>query len=191
MIERSVVGYAKPTNPTVTAGASARSNHFWRRKKAIRTNKEWRIGDRTTPAPPLLSSRRVAAEHFGADGDGRSVRAGSFKLASRFESSPVSSKATPRGDTAIANYTPMTDRDKRAVTPGQIGFFSRNKIDMTNIKCFGLADKIIGRFMARLNANLVMPEQLKFLKQLGIPEDEASKLSKDEASRVIGERIGR
>jgi superfamily II DNA or RNA helicase len=95
------------------------------------------------------------------------------------------------GDQAIAHYVPQTDRDKRPVTEGQKGFFVRHKIDQTNITCFGLADKIIGRYMQRINQDLAPPHQLKFLIQLGLPEEEASKLSKDEATRVIEEGIGR
>lgn len=95
------------------------------------------------------------------------------------------------GDKAISEYVPQTDRDKRPLTPGQIGFLERHKIERTNITTFGLASRIIGRYMARLEAGLAMPHQLKFLKQLGLPEEEASKLSRDEASRMIEGRIGR
>lgn len=88
-------------------------------------------------------------------------------------------------DTAITNYVPETDRDRRQVTEGQAEFFRKNKIDASKITMAGLASKVIGRYMVRLQNNLATASQLSFMKQLGLPDDEAVRLTQREAGAVI------
>lgn len=98
------------------------------------------------------------------------------------------------GDQAIAHYVPQTAADARSITPGQISFFQKNKIDYSAIKFSGLASKIIGRYLARLNHGLATATQLSFLRQLGIDEHAAASLTKREASdtidRILKEKRG-
>lgn len=89
------------------------------------------------------------------------------------------------GDSAIANYVPETDADRRPVTPGQMGFFQKNKIDATAINCQGLASKIIGRYLYRMDKKLATASQLSFLRQLGLDDQEAAKMSARDASATI------
>ncbi len=90
------------------------------------------------------------------------------------------------GETAWANYVPQTTADACPPSDRQIAFMQRNHIEHDQIKFAGLADKIIRRYMARINQNLASAHQLTLLRQLGLPEEHTATLSKDEASRVIG-----
>lgn len=88
------------------------------------------------------------------------------------------------GDDALAHYVPQTPKDGGPLTPGQLGFFKRCRIDHTKIMCFGQAQLIIRRFLARHQLKLASPEQLSFLRQLGY-HDDASTLKASEASALI------
>lgn len=90
------------------------------------------------------------------------------------------------GDEALAHYEPQTARESGPITPGQLGFLKRQRIDHTKITCFGQAQLIIRRFLSRFKLKLATPEQLSFLRQLGYTEDAAT-LKKDEASALIDE----
>ncbi len=73
----------------------------------------------------------------------------------------------------------------RPPSQGQIAFLQRNHIDPSGIKHAGLANKIIKRFLNRIQHRLATPVQLSLLKQLGLPEDQAATLSITEASATI------
>lgn len=89
------------------------------------------------------------------------------------------------GDDALANYVPQTAQERRPPTEGQIGFLQRQRVDVSAIKSFGYASKLIGRIMTRLENHLASYEQLQFLKHLGMPEVETVGLKNKEASALI------
>jgi superfamily II DNA or RNA helicase len=95
------------------------------------------------------------------------------------------------GDDAIAHYVPEAAWEMRPPSAGQIEFFTKNKIDHAKIKCAGLASKIIGRYMARLNMGLATADQLSFMKQLGFSEQQTATMTKAEASAAIDARLKR
>jgi len=89
------------------------------------------------------------------------------------------------GDSLLANYVPETLGDRMPPTPGQIAFLQRQHVDTSKVVCKGYAHKLIGRIMARHSLHKASYEQLKFLKILGLPEDQACELSMAEASATI------
>jgi superfamily II DNA or RNA helicase len=76
------------------------------------------------------------------------------------------------GSDALANYVPQSPKDGGPITVGQLGFFKRCRIDHTKITCFGQAQLIIRRFLARHQLKLATPEQLDFMHKLGITTSE-------------------
>jgi superfamily II DNA or RNA helicase len=89
------------------------------------------------------------------------------------------------GDEVIANYVPQEQWEMREPSQPQIEFFQKNRIDYSKIKYRGLATKIIGRYVARLKMKLATAEQLSFLKQLGMNDQEAAKLNSRDAGKLI------
>ncbi len=89
-------------------------------------------------------------------------------------------------DEQIANYVHETPADAGPVTPGQLGMLERAKINTSKITCSGLADKIIRKYMNRVEHGLATPEQLEFLHTLGFPDEKAAFLTKDAAGAIIG-----
>lgn len=90
------------------------------------------------------------------------------------------------GDNAIAHYVPATPADARPVTDSQLAFLQRHQIDATNIKCSGLANKIIGRFLKRHELHLATPSQLSLMHKLGLDETTCAQLTQSQAGAMIG-----
>lgn len=95
------------------------------------------------------------------------------------------------GDTALANYKPEATWEMAAPTPGQISFLQKQGIDTTGVTQKGMAQKLIGRQMSRLELHLATPRQLSLMKQLGLDELNCATLTEKEASAVIDERLGK
>ncbi len=94
------------------------------------------------------------------------------------------------GDDALAGWKPETAWDSAAPTTGQIEFLRRQGIDTSQVKFKGLAQKLIGRVISRINLKLASAHQLSFLKQLGMDEQKCATLSAKEASILIDQRLG-
>jgi superfamily II DNA or RNA helicase len=95
------------------------------------------------------------------------------------------------GDDALAHYVPETSGDMQPPSTRQIEFMIKNQIDHTKIKYFGLAHKIIGRYIARLNMGLATAHQLSFMKQLGFTEQQTATMTMAEAKAAIDVRLKR
>jgi superfamily II DNA or RNA helicase len=93
--------------------------------------------------------------------------------------------AVSLGDAALASWEPSTIWDELPATAPQLDFIRKQHIDTTNIVHRGHAQKIIVRLLARMKLHLAPVIQLNFMRQLGVPEEIANTLTKDEASRVI------
>ena len=89
------------------------------------------------------------------------------------------------GDAALANYVPETTWDGNPPTAGQVDFLRKQGIDTSNIKFKGLASKIIGRVITRINNGLCTAHQLEFLHKLGIDEQKCATMTIREASALI------
>lgn len=88
-------------------------------------------------------------------------------------------------DTALANWVPDTTWDSSPITSGQVDFLRKQGIDTSNIKFKGLASKIIGRVLTRIQNQLATPHQLEFLHKLGIDEQKCATMTIREASALI------
>lgn len=93
--------------------------------------------------------------------------------------------AVDLGDAKLATYEPETEWDRRAPTAGQQHLLQKQGFDLTQVKYFGQARELITRLMTRYKMKLSSPPQLHFLHQLGLPQEEASKLTAKEASATI------
>ncbi len=89
------------------------------------------------------------------------------------------------GDAALANWKPENSWDSGPPTQGQLDLLRRQGIDVSNIKYKGLANKLVGRLITRLNLKLATVQQLSFLQQLGMGEQECAKLTQKEATILI------
>lgn len=89
------------------------------------------------------------------------------------------------GDDALAHYLPQSEKERRPPTVGQLAFLQQQRVDVSQIKSFGYASKLIGRIMTRINNHLATYEQLQFLKHLGLPEEKTVDLKMKEASELI------
>lgn len=102
--------------------------------------------------------------------------------------------ATSIGEETLAHYVPETTADARSPSPGQISFLQKNHIDHSKIRFAGLASRVISKYLYRLKSGLASAQQLNFLKQLGVTEDQCATLTKREASdtidRILKEKRG-
>ncbi len=89
------------------------------------------------------------------------------------------------GDAALANYIPETTWDGNPPTAGQVDFLRKQGIDCTAIKWKGLASKIIGRVISRINLGLATASQLDFMHRLGLDEQKCATMTIREASALI------
>jgi superfamily II DNA or RNA helicase len=95
------------------------------------------------------------------------------------------------GDAAITNYTPVAAWEMQRPSATQIEFMQKNRIEHSQIKYKGLAQRVITRYIARLSLNLATAEQLSFLKKLGFDEQQSATMTKAQASQAISTRIRR
>jgi superfamily II DNA or RNA helicase len=93
------------------------------------------------------------------------------------------------GDASLASYEPETSWDSLPPTDGQLSFLQKQGIDVSNIKCKGLASKVIARVISRLKHHLATPRQLSLMAQLGLDEQTCATLTVNEASAVIDKTI--
>lgn len=93
--------------------------------------------------------------------------------------------AVSLGDAKLATYEPESKWEEMPPTDGQMDFIRKRGFATDNIKSKGLASKIIGILTARLKLQLATPAQLNFMAKLGIPEDEAAKMTMKEAGVAI------
>ncbi len=93
------------------------------------------------------------------------------------------------GDTAISTWKPDKKWESDPPTVGQISFIRSQGIDPSTIKYKGLAQKIIGRILARQEMGLATGRQLSMMSQLGLDEQSCSTLTIDEATAVIDKTI--
>lgn len=89
------------------------------------------------------------------------------------------------GDAALANWVPETTWDSHPPTSGQVDFLKKQGIDCSNIKFKGLASKIIGRVISRINLGLATVHQLEFMHKLGLDEQKCATMTIREASALI------
>lgn len=93
--------------------------------------------------------------------------------------------AVSLGDAALATWEPETKWDSDPITPGQDDFMRRNGVDPANVKCKGLASKVINRLLTRIKLGLATPKQLSLMSQLGLDEQTCATLTVQEATATI------
>ena len=89
------------------------------------------------------------------------------------------------GDEALADFHPADNWESDAPTEGQISFLKKQGIDTEKIKYKGLAHKLIGRVVSRVNMGLATGRQLSLMRQLGLDEHTCSTLTMKEAAIAI------
>ncbi len=89
------------------------------------------------------------------------------------------------GEEQIAHYQPLTAADERPLTEGQTEYLDRNRIDRTNIKVFGHAQKVIGIHIQRFKAGRATMNQLEFMGKIGLGHMITPLLKQSEASHLI------
>jgi superfamily II DNA or RNA helicase len=89
------------------------------------------------------------------------------------------------GEEALADFVPAENWEADAPTEGQISFLQKQGIDTSKIKYKGLAHKIIGRVVSRVNLGLATGRQLSLMRQLGLDEHTCATLTMKEASMAI------
>lgn len=89
------------------------------------------------------------------------------------------------GDAALASYDPMSKWDELPAHPNQIELLKNAGIDTDKPICRGLAERIVDRIISRERLGLATAKQMKFLKVLGMPEDESALLSKKKAGVMM------
>ncbi len=89
------------------------------------------------------------------------------------------------GGAALDGYVPEPGWESSAPSAGQLDFLRKQGMAVDAITSKGLASKIIGRIMTRLNLKLATPGQLSFMLQLGIDEQSCATLTQAEATKTI------
>lgn len=92
------------------------------------------------------------------------------------------------GDAVLATYRPENAADAASPSKQELDYLLTQNIDTSVIKTSGLAQKVISRLMERKKLGLASVKQLNFLKQLGVPEEQASLMKAGQAGAVIGKR---
>ncbi len=87
------------------------------------------------------------------------------------------------------NWTPQSTWESAPPTIGQLDFMRKQGIDVSQVKYKGLASKIIGRLVSRINLGLATGDQLSLMHKLGLDEQTCARLTIREASLVIDKRI--
>lgn len=155
--------------------------------------------DLIKPASLVSSDPRVVEAMGSADGDllevqaraerdlleklAKAVAKNSNKKAKVVDPLAVASEL---GDVELASYEPETERDSRPPTPKMLAILTNNGVDVSGIKYFGQAQKLIGRILQRHARGLCTIRQLHFLSKLGI---DASMMTKEEAKAKQDEII--
>lgn len=92
------------------------------------------------------------------------------------------------GDSALANYEPETAADAAAPTREELDFLLDQGIDTSVVRNSGYAQKLIRHIMTRDSLKLATPKQLTFLKSLGISEEIAMSMRRNQAGAIIGKQ---
>lgn len=92
------------------------------------------------------------------------------------------------GDAVLASYVPETSADAMSPTKQELDFLLQHNIDTSQVKSSGLAQKLIHRIVERHKLGLASVKQLNFLKQLGVPEEQAALMKAGQAGAIIGKR---
>lgn len=92
------------------------------------------------------------------------------------------------GDAVLATYVPENAADAAPPSKHELDYLLTQNIDTSVIKTSGLAQKVISRLLERKKLGLASVKQLNFLKQLGVPEEQAALMKAGQAGAVIGKR---
>jgi superfamily II DNA or RNA helicase len=90
------------------------------------------------------------------------------------------------GDAMLASYVPDSAQDAAPPTRQELEFLLSQNIDTSVVKTSGLAQKLISRVIERKKLGLASIKQLNFLKQLGVPEEQAALMKASQAGAIIG-----
>ena len=97
--------------------------------------------------------------------------------------------AVSLGDAALDSWQPENAWESMPPTVGQLDFLRKHGFDPAQIKYKGLASRIIGRIMVRINMRLATPHQLSLMRQLGLDEQTCATLTIAQASEIIDARL--
>lgn len=93
--------------------------------------------------------------------------------------------AVSLGDDALKSYTPEPGWESGPPTDGQLDFLRKQGMAVDGIKSKGLASKLIGKLMTRINLHLATPSQLSLMHKLGLDEQTCATLTMKEASVLL------
>lgn len=99
--------------------------------------------------------------------------------------------AVSLGDAALKDYVPQSGWEGAPPTTGQLEFIRRQGMATEGITSKGLASKIIGRLMTRIQLKLASPAQLEFLHKLGFDDQQCATLTMREASDLLDRRVAK
>lgn len=95
------------------------------------------------------------------------------------------------GDAALATWEPEGKWDEMPPTKGQLEMLERAGIDLAAVTCRGMASKIIDRIIQRHKLGLATAKQLRMLRRIGLPDEQAALMSFKDASAMITAFISR
>lgn len=93
--------------------------------------------------------------------------------------------ATSLSQEKLASYKPEKAWEMRPISAGQKQLLGRFHVDVSKVQNAGLANKMISIILTRSKAGLANPMQLDFLHRLGVSDEEASRMTEDEARNRI------
>lgn len=92
------------------------------------------------------------------------------------------------GDSVLSTYVPENAADAAPPAKEELEIILNAGLDSSAIKNSGQAQKLISRLIERDKMGLASVKQLNFLKQLGVPEEQAVLMKKGQAGAIIGKR---
>ena len=87
---------------------------------------------------------------------------------------------------ALADYQPTMAWEAKEVSPGQVSFLQRSRIDPATITCRGMASKVIDVIIGRHKQHLATAKQVEYLTKYGHPTPETATF--EEAKKFLDER---
>lgn len=91
------------------------------------------------------------------------------------------------GATDLANYEPLSAREARPATAGQLATLTKLGFDPESITCFGHASAIMDRLSVRRLEGLATPKQVRLMARFRHPSPEMATF--EEASQFIGQEM--
>lgn len=91
------------------------------------------------------------------------------------------------GAADLANYEPLSARDARPATAGQLATLTKLGFDPESITCFGHASAIMDRLSVRRLEGLATPKQVRLMARFRHPSPEMATF--EEASQFIGQEM--